>query len=1037
MEQQPMQDKLGESGELLVDVNRTGRKWPDATFVEAFERQVALTGSEPAVICAGSPVSYCELNERANELAHDLIGRGIGPENIVAVLLEPSAELIVALVAILKSGAAYLPLDAKTPQHRLAYMLEDSSAAHVISRKSLRNRLPEPAEIVAIDEASIRSRLRAARKQNPTSRERVAGLLPSHPAYLIYTSGSTGRPKGVVVTHEALNNYLQWSTREYQTSHGKGSPLHSSIGFDLTVTSIYPQLLSGKPVVLGSGECDVEDLTGVLQTNTDLSLVKLTPAHLEFLNNNLTAEMKRSSRVLVIGGEALRYENLTPWRLHDPTIRLINEYGPTETVVGCCTYEVKAEDPFTGSVPIGRPIANTQLYVLDSLLQPVRADVTGELYIAGIGLARGYYAKPGLTAERFVADPFGPAGVRMYRTGDLARWDRNGNLEFAGRNDRQVKIRGFRIELGEVEAALRECEGVEDAIVVPQDEPSGEKRLAGYVVRRPTEAEKTDERVSTLKEWQDLYDSTYRGGQEQRGDFNITGWESSYTGKPLPADEMRTWVEETVAAIRRLKPRRVLEIGCGTGLLLMRLAPECEKYTGLDFSRQVLDQLQAHLALHPEMNKVELQHGMAHELGFLPDESVDTVILNSVVQYFPDVEYLLEVISEAVRVTQSGGCIFIGDVRSLGLLDAYHTSVQMYKVEEGIALEELWRRIRRAHRNEKELVLDARLFEEIGRRKGKIGRVEIRMKRGDYDNELSRFRYDVVMALGKKQAVALPEQWLEWDDRGVWRSELPSAIRKGTVGVRGIRDRRVTPMLEALRLLKEGSGETGKNVGWLQTACAKVAGQDLEEVMQLAESLGAEISWQGLGSKDVFDAIFSPRWVDVEECQEAFVDNYNYGRYANARIRSKEKRWGQILRNQLQKKLPEYMVPAAVMVLESFPLTAHGKVDRKALPEPEYESKAEYRAPQTPAHETLCSFFAEVLKVNRVGIDDNFFELGGNSLAGMGIMNRIRTTMGIDLPIRALFDAPTVDALSEVVTQMLIDEIERMSEDDAGSLAVE
>ena len=308
---------------------------------------------------------------------------------------------------------------------------------------------------------------------------------PHHLAYVLYTSGSTGQPKGVLIPHRALVNYLAWCTFAYSADQGRGSPVHTPIGFDLTITSLFPPLLAGRAAVLVREDPTLETLTAALRTG-NFSLVKRTPAHLEALSHKLADDQSGLlTRTFVIGGEALLGETLGYWRKQNPDVRLINEYGPTEATVGCCVYEVPAGEVPAAAVPIGRPIANVRLYVLDQNLQRVPLGVPGELYIAGDGLALGYHRRPELTAERFIQDPFSSQpDARMYKTGDLVRYRPDGNLLFLGRLDHQVKIRGFRIELNEIEAALVAHPGIREAAVTVSEGNPGDRGLVAYVVPR-------------------------------------------------------------------------------------------------------------------------------------------------------------------------------------------------------------------------------------------------------------------------------------------------------------------------------------------------------------------------------------------------------------------------------------------------------------------------------------------------------------------------------------------------------------------------
>ena len=445
---------------------------------EMFEMQARRQPEAVAVRSGEVELSYSDLNRRANQLAHYLKDIGVGPEVPVGLCLERSPELIVALFAILKAGGAYVPLDAGYPAERLAYMVKDSCIPVLLTTEHLRDRLMLFCPlIISID--SERNVIAAQKDHDLTVDISLDSL-----AYIIYTSGSSGLPKGAMVTHRGLSNYVEWAITAYDCLQGTGSPVHSSLSFDLTVTSIFPALIVGRTVTLLNEESAIEDLSCKLASGEPFSLVKLTPSHLRLLRQLSHSDGGTSrARLLVIGGEVLHYEDVGFWRQNSPATKLVNEYGPSETVVGSCIYELEEASEQEGPVPIGRPISNTSLYVLDHWHTLCPPGVRGELFIGGSGLARGYLSQPAMTAAKFVPDSYsGEIGSRLYRTGDLARRRTDGNLEFLGRLDDQVKIRGYRVEPQEVEAVLKGHSLVRDATVLASNDSDGRVRLVAYVV---------------------------------------------------------------------------------------------------------------------------------------------------------------------------------------------------------------------------------------------------------------------------------------------------------------------------------------------------------------------------------------------------------------------------------------------------------------------------------------------------------------------------------------------------------------------------
>ncbi|HEU0088339.1 MAG TPA: non-ribosomal peptide synthase/polyketide synthase [Pseudonocardiaceae bacterium] len=465
---------------LLVEWNDTEQPVPSVVVPELFEAQVARTPDAVAVVCDGTGLSYRELNEQANQLARLLIRRGAGPERFVALALPRSAQLVVTLLAVLKSGAAYLPIDPAYPAERIEFILADAQPALLLTTSEVADRIPEAAGVprLVLDVAENAEAIAAQQCGNLTDDDRVRPLLTAHPAYAIYTSGSTGRPKGVVVAHQSVVDLAVWAGSEFGAEGLSRVVASTSLNFDVSVFEIFC------PLVVGGSIEVVRDLLALTEPHADewrVSLVSAVPS--AFTQVLTQGGVTVTAKSVVLAGEALSARAVRDIVTALPESRIANIYGPTEATVYATAWYSDGPD-CDRAPPIGRPITNTRVYVLDAELRPVPVGVPGELYIAG-GLARGYLRRPGLTAERFVANPFDEPGSRMYRTGDVVRWRADGLIDYLGRTDAQVKIRGFRIELGEVEAALLRHDDVAEAVAVVRQDDSGHKRLVAYLVPAP------------------------------------------------------------------------------------------------------------------------------------------------------------------------------------------------------------------------------------------------------------------------------------------------------------------------------------------------------------------------------------------------------------------------------------------------------------------------------------------------------------------------------------------------------------------------
>jgi amino acid adenylation domain-containing protein/non-ribosomal peptide synthase protein (TIGR01720 family) len=1005
-----------ERRQYVAEWNETASEYPSSECVHSvFEAKVERSPDAIAVSFGGHKLTYRELNVRANRLAHELRRRGVGTDVPVGVYFDRSLDLVVAQLAILKAGGAYVPLDVDYPPERLAFLLSDSGARVVVSRGEYRSRLPEgAADVLCIDQDDAT----AGDEENPVRAGHAQSI-----AYIMYTSGSTGTPKGITIPHQAINR-LVCNTNYVSLGPSDRIAQASNPSFDAATFEIWGALLNGarlvgvpKDLLLSSRE-----LASVIDT-LGITILFLTSD----LFNQLAAEtpaMFRKLRNLMVGGSVIDPRCFRDVLAQGPPERLLHVYGPTECTTFATWHEIREIPEDAVTIPIGRPISNTQAYVLDRDENPVPPGVSGELHIGGDGLARGYLNRAASTAEKFIANPFAAVpSSRLYRTGDQVRLRTDGAIEFLGRMDRQVKIRGFRIELGEIESVLRRHPQVVEAAVLAREDIPGDKRLTAYVVPR---RRKQDDGQSTefLSQWRTVYDQVIYGDILQQTppdpEFNTAGWNSSYTGLPIPPAEMREQVDRTAERILRLRPRRVLEIGCGTGMLLFQVAPQCAAYTGTDFSQVALQYLSAQLAKSP-LSHVHLLEQTADDDRNIEPQSYDVVILNSVVQYFPNVEYLVRVLEVACRALSPGGSIFLGDVRSFALLEALHTSLELHRAPDSLPTHELRDRILKNMAQEQELAIDPAFFDALRRRLPQITDIEIQPKRGRYLNELTRFRYDAILRLSQRSTQEPMPAPVGWQSLASLRNLLQTT-EADLVVIDDVPDARAGPQVLAVELLNR-SGPPA-TVGDLRSRLSPDAGMCApEDLWALSDDLPFEIGvgWAAGQQRDArLRVVCRRRTSNPDSSLLPFlsvgaVAHQPLTSFANVPVqKNAEQRLIPLFRAFLQDRLPEYMIPSSFVIMDSLPLTSNGKLDLRALtpPSPERpELKDRYERPTTPTEQELARIWTQVLGLDSVGVRDNFFELGGDSILSIQVVARARQA-GLELTPKQFFQYQTIAELA-------------------------
>ncbi len=1038
---------------ILHEWNTVSAQYPsNAAIHQLFERSAAATPDAIALACEGSQITYGALNARANQLAHYLRSMGAGPDVYVALSVERDLDLMVGILGILKSGSAYVPLDPNYPRERLSFILNDIDAPVLVTQQALLPQVPArqfmsdgvtPMRVVLLD--SDWETIAQNSSENPKNSTDLQNI-----AYVIFTSGSTGTPKGVMITHQNVVR-LFYATKEW---YGYGAndiwSLFHSYAFDVSVWEMWGALLhGGKLIIIPRAVATAPESFYNVLVDECVTFLSQTPSAFRQIiqvEESLGMAKPLCLRYVVFGGEALQMLALQPWfnRHSDQSPKLINMYGITETTVHVTMRHVTEKDllPPASSV-IGEAMPDLSLYALDSALQPVPIGVIGELYVGGEGLARGYLHRPDLTSERFIANPFSAEpGARLYKSGDLVRYLPNGDMEYMGRIDHQVKVRGFRIELGEIEATLQQHPAVREAIVIARSDQSGSQNSAGdhnrlfaYVTRKQRQnTEDTETSESWFAEqtahWQQVFDTIYLGPAEGDPTKNFIGWNSSYTNQPIPETEMQEWVNSIISRIRQLQPKRILEIGCGTGLMLFPLVQDCKEYVGTDFSPEVLANLRAQVERQnlPQVTLIErsgddFSSPLAEKKG-----TFDAVIINSVVQYFPGVEYFLRVLEGAAQMLAPNGFIFAGDIRNKALLETFHTSVQLRQAPLTMLTEQLRQRIQKLIAQENELVVDPEFFKALPQYLPQISHAEILLKGGKAQNELTRFRYDVILHVNRQLHRIQNYTAINWKQMQL----TPETLRKFLeteqptyLVVKDIPNARIIADTTAVEILRDE--DAPNHVGDLWQILRKEiteTGVDPETFRQFSDSLPYVFTITWSQAPELFDLYCvrqnaapknraEPLHVFQEETAPAPLKPW--GAYTTNPMAAESKsNLAPELREYVKRRLPEYMIPSFIIVMDTMPLNNNGKIDRKALPSPDGsrpELKSAYVAPRNPAEQTLAEIWSELLGVGKIGVHDNFFELGGDSLMSIRVVAKASKS-GLSITTKQVFQFQTIAELA-------------------------
>ncbi len=994
----------------------------EATSVLSLVRRHSVErATADAIVSGGQVLSYGELDTVIAQAASGLRRRGLGNGARVAIAADGTGEANVAMLAVLRAGAVAVPLDPTGPDQVLRQVADGIGVGHLVWHAAAE---PPAADKTGLQVVAWRDLL--AEAAEPVD---VCDADPTSPAYIVLTAVAAGWPRGVVVTHGALANYLVGIERRYGLRPGMTHAAVAPAASQLSFTAGFGALATGGVflALLPGGAAGDTASTGSLGERA-VDVVKTTPDRFLGVLSGDNAVLPRE--LLIVGGGAPD-ERLEPKaaEMVPAGLTLIHEYGPPETGVAVAARPVDdqaAARDLCGDahVPVGLPLGGSRLYVLDRQMRPVPAGVRGEIYVGGPCVADGYANDPALTAKCFRPDPFGDTpGGRLFRTGDVGVWTPDRELILLETADGQVPTRGFRVDLATIRDRLVAHPWVEDAVAVVRRDLDGRSALEGYAVASSAALDEADTLTSAhTAAWAEVFDGFYAepdvGVEELEADR--TSWISSYTGEEMTWEELEESVDGLVNRMTTLRKESVLEIGFGTGLILYRLAPMAGRYVATEISERAFDRARRGMAAAGNrFGNVELVRREAADFSGWGNGTFDLVVLNSVIQYFPSVDYLLKMLREAVRVIRPGGHIVLGDVRDITLAPVFHCSVALQRAPgdgEVSAVREL---ARRNLLDDSELLVAPELFEALAELLPEVSDVRVQLKRGRIRNELSKFRYDVVIGIGASD-LRDPSQTVELDWTAVGEPDATEALAllsgDGPFVLRDVLDARLAGDVSDWNAVENEAD----SVADVRAVTGATTGVEPEDWWGLDQSFRVEVQPARSGTKGRYDVAIGRTGQPLP--QRPVPSSADLESHASKPMRSRlSAMMARELRRHLADRLPDYLVPDRVFAVDSLPQTISSGVDQRRLSGATTRTTQERVPPRTPVEEKVAEVWAEILGVAEVGVTDDFFEIGGHSLLVIKVIYELGELFGVDLPLSRFFVDPTVAGVSVNLTKLLME----------------